>query len=80
MVPEYKEEGVCRATNIRKGKRSFFISGGVAPLSGVWPSLGPSSVHFNLYYPWSQPASGLRHPSILFVRKSGPSSGHTARG
>ena len=33
MVPEYEEEGVCRATNIRKGKRSFFISGGVAPLS-----------------------------------------------
>ena len=36
MVPVYKEEGVCRATNIRKGKRSFFfISGGVAPLSGL---------------------------------------------
>ena len=35
MVPEYEKEGVCRATDIRMGKRSFFISGGVAPLSGL---------------------------------------------
>ena len=44
MVPEYEEEGVCRVTNIRN---DLFL---LAEESlRCLPSLGPSSVHFNLY-------------------------------
>ena len=51
MVPEYKEEGVCRATNIKKGKRFFFFlvsvpaaSISICIISGRGPSLLPAYV------------------------------------